>query len=104
MNAEISYEFTDSLNDYIALKNEKTFDDWLHSLSDEAIMKLKEQLGSGIFLRRLTYNEFKDIVHLLTRMVSLKQNREVPELTPDERDVYMFDLYNIVLNIIHAEG
>lgn len=104
MNLEISHEFTDSLNDYISLNNERTFDDWLHSLSDEAIIKLEEQLFFGLLLIKISLNEFTDIVLLIFKMVALKRKRNVNKLDPDKRVEYMRYLQDKVLTISHNRG
>jgi hypothetical protein len=104
MKLEISHEFTDSLNDYISLNNGRTFDDWLNSLSDKAIMKLEEQLFFGFLHRAKSLNEFTDIVLMIFRMVSLKRKRNVHNLDPVKRDAYMRDLHDKVLIISHNRG
>lgn len=104
MIPEIPHEFTDSLEDYISLNIERTFDDWLNSLSDKSIVKLEEQLFYGFQGLAYSENEHADIFHLTFKFVSMKRKRNVRKLDPAKRKEFTRELQHKVSTISFKRG
>lgn len=100
----IPHEFTDSLEDYISLNLESTFDDWLNSLSDKSIVKLEEHLFHGFQGLAYSVNEHADIFHLTFKFVSMKRKRNVRNLDPAKRKAFTRELHDKVSTISFKRG